>query len=50
MIRIALLQDLRRMKFSEYYARTKARKLTQIEAASLPMVPPLLRQLHTQLT
>ncbi len=23
------------MKFSEYYARTKARKLTQIEAASL---------------
>ena len=35
MIRIALLQDLRRMKFSEYYARTKARKLTQIEAASL---------------
>ena len=35
MSRIALLQELRRMKFSEYYARTKARKLTQIEAASL---------------
>ncbi len=34
MIRIALVQDLRRMMFSEYYARTKARKLTQIEAAS----------------
>ena len=43
MIRIALLQELRRMKFSEYYARTKARKLTQIEAAGA------VRQMRTSL-
>ncbi len=35
MNRIAILQDIRLMKFSDYYAQTKARKLTQSEAASL---------------
>ena len=35
MNRISVLQELRRMKFSDYYAQTKARKLTQLEAASL---------------
>ncbi len=31
----AILQELRQMKFSEYYDQTKARKLSQREAASL---------------
>lgn len=35
MNRTALLQEVRQMKFSEYYDRTKARKLSQVEAASL---------------
>ncbi len=35
MNRAAILQDIRLMKFSEYYERTKSRRLTQSEAASL---------------
>ena len=35
MKRTAILQEVRQMKFSEYYDQTKARKLTQSEAAGL---------------
>ena len=35
MMRTAILQEVRQMKFSEYYDETKARKLTQSKAASL---------------
>ena len=35
MSRIEALQELRQMKFSEYYERTKTRELTQADAAGL---------------